>query len=323
MKQSKRILALLMGLALLVAALCGCGKKDAETKPDTSAAPAEAAETPEASSAPARADGERFEATIMIEGMEETIQLEHVRNETAGFEIDYDYENFTRVSAPDRERFVWGYDDPNAPENYIEVSYCAEDAETVANAVSETLSKEYDLYRDDAFDLDGAGKCIRFNASAAADGSGTTEVLQDVYIIPADDGCRVARVRYIAEGSDGFGIRLNWLVNTMTVMEAKGERTLSDDEALDAVKRYCLIQNPALADKVDNDAYTVGWAVEQSSEDEVVVLFRSYTSAEVRYYVDPVSGDATVTEFMPGITPEEQPTDETVNLWDYLNWWVI
>lgn len=228
MKQSKRILALLMGLVLLVAALCGCGKKDAETKPEVSAAPTEAAQTPEAaetaepSSAPARADGERFEGTVMIEGMEETIQLEHVCNETAGFEIDYDYENFTRVSAADSERFIWSYDDPNAPENYIEVSYSAEDAETVAAAVSETLSKDYALYRDDAYMLDRAGKCIRFDASAAADGSGTTDVLQAVYIIPAADGCRVARVHYIAEGSDGFGIRLNWLVNTITVTEAKG-----------------------------------------------------------------------------------------------------
>ena len=50
-----------------------------------------------------------------------------------------------------------------------------------------------------------------------------------------------------------------------------------------------------------------------------LVLFRSYTGAQNRYYIDPVSGEATVTELVPGIMDEEQRTDESLNVWDYLS----
>ena len=41
----------------------------------------------------------------------------------------------------------------------------------------------------------------------------------------------------------------------------------------------------------------------------------------MRYYIDPVSGDTYVTEFVSGITPDEQRTDESINMWEYLDWW--
>ena len=44
--------------------------------------------------------------------------------------------------------------------------------------------------------------------------------------------------------------------------------------------------------------------------------FMSY-AAQIRYYVDPTSGDTYVTEFVPGITDEEQKTGETFNIRDY------
>ena len=229
MKNTKRMIALLLSL-LMLAALCACGKTQPEPTPAESTEPTEAAESAEPTesadaeptapaAAPEMADGERFETVIAIEGMEETVNYEHLRNETAGFSMDYDYESFVRRSEPDRERIIWGYDDPENPENYIEVAYSAEDAETVARAVSETLSKDYALHQDELA-LDRAGKCIHIDASATVDGSHTADVLQAVYIIPAPDGCRVATIRYIPEGSDGFGKRLSLMVNTITVMEA-------------------------------------------------------------------------------------------------------
>ena len=227
MKQSKRYLALLLGLVMLLAALTACGRKNSDVQPIESAAPEtsaqvpeESAEAPEAAVTPERENGERFEDVIMIEGMEETIKLEHVINETAGFAMDYDYEGFVRQSAADHECFVWSYDDPEKPENFVEVSYSAEDAQTVADTIEQELSESYEVYRDTTV-LSSGCECIRMDASAVAGGANTADVIQAVYVIPAADGCRVARIQYLPEGSDGFSKRLTYLVNTITVMEAK------------------------------------------------------------------------------------------------------
>ena len=207
-----------------------------------------------------------------------------------------------------------------SPENFVEVSYSAQDASAVVADVIETLSKDYQISKD-PITLDGAGLCTRIDASAAADGSGTPDILQAVYVIPADDGCRVAKMQYIPEGSDGFGKRLAYLINTITVMDPQGERAMSDEQALSAVKRYCMITNPDLKGIVEAGEYPVSWQVTEYSEEQIVVLFHSYTGADIRYYIDPVSGDATVTEVVPAISSEEQPSAEALNVWDYLDWW--
>ena len=61
------------------------------------------------------------------------------------------------------------------------------------------------------------------------------------------------------------------------------------------------------------------WEIESSSDDQIAVLYRSYTGAEIRYYINSVSGDTDVTEFVKGITDGEQKTDETFNAWDYVD----
>ena len=98
----KKYIALLCAVLLLLAALTGCAKSKEEAQPAGSETPVETTEAAQETSAPERQNGERFEDVIMIEGMEETIKLEHVINETAGFAIDYDYEGFLRRSASDR-----------------------------------------------------------------------------------------------------------------------------------------------------------------------------------------------------------------------------
>ncbi len=70
-----------------------------------------------------------------------------------------------------------------------------------------------------------------------------------------------------------------------------------------------------------NSQMPVFWQISEHSEEQIVILFHSYTGADVRYYIDPVSGEAYVTEFVSGVTAEEQRTDETLNVWDYVNWW--
>ena len=64
--------------------------------------------------------------------------------------------------------------------------------------------------------------------------------------------------------------------------------------------------------------YSIYWDVTTNDTDEIVVLYRSYTGAQSRYYIDPVSGDTYVTEMVPGIIDEERPTDESLNVRDYL-----
>ena len=176
------------------------------------AAPAAPAETA------ARQDGERFEAVITVEGMEETVSYEHIRSETLGFEMDYDYERFERRSEPDRECFVSIYDDPAHPENYLEVTRSAEDTETAAAAIGEALSKTYDI-DSSPYTLDGAGECIRIDASADVGGLTMPDQLQMVYIIPAADGCRIATAHYYIVGAEGFGRRFACMMHTLSVID--------------------------------------------------------------------------------------------------------
>ena len=165
-----------------------------------------------------RQDGERFESAITLEGMEETVKYEHVRNETIGFEMDYDYESFVRHTEPVCDRFVSTYDDPEDPQNYLEVSFNAQDADTIAASVCASLSDDYDVIQE-SYTLDRAGSCIRIDASSAKDNKGTPDVLQMVYIIPAADGCRIATAHYSFESAEGFGRRFSYMINTLEIID--------------------------------------------------------------------------------------------------------
>ena len=164
-----------------------------------------------------RQEGERFESVITIEGMEETVNYEHIRNESLGFEMDYDYERFERRSEADRESFFLTYDDPGKPENYFEVIRSAESAETVAASVGEELSKEYTISKED-FTLEGAGSCIRIDASVDLSGTNMPEQLQEVFIIPSGDGSLVIRAHYCIDSVEGIGRRVSAMLNTLSLI---------------------------------------------------------------------------------------------------------
>ncbi|MCR5774119.1 MAG: hypothetical protein K6G42_03445 [Lachnospiraceae bacterium] len=95
------------------------------------------------------------------------------------------------------------------------------------------------------------------------------------------------------------------------------EKRITDDQAVLAIKDHCHSVNPTLQG-IEDEGYQVSWSIESSDENEIVVLFRSYTGAEVRYHIDPVSGETYVTEFVQGITPEEERSEESLNVWDYI-----
>lgn len=223
----KKWIALLLAV-MMALSLAACAKKtepagsaepvgsaDAEEKLAASAEPAELADNP------LRQDGERFETTITVEGMEETVTYEHLRNDVIGIEMDYDCDHYVRQSEPDRERFISVWDAPENPENYLEVTYSSDDAETVAAAIGERLSEDYEIIRESAT-LAGAGSCIRIGASEIKGGGYTANVLQMVYIIPAPDGCRIAAAHYDAVDSDGISRRFDAMVNTLAVVDLNG-----------------------------------------------------------------------------------------------------
>ena len=121
------------------------------------------------------------------------------------------------------------------------------------------------------------------------------------------------------QAAEGFGRRFNAMMHTLSVIEKDAPRRLTDEEALSAVRNYCLSSDPSLESIVESGDYPVYWEIVSSDESEIVVLYRSYTGAQIRYYIDRVMGSASVTEFVPGIMDEEQPTAERFFAWDHLD----
>lgn len=254
-------ISLALILVLLAVLLCGCGKigqtaKPAEptAEPVSTPAPAEPSPAPVTTPAPTepvstpaptptpvqppvieRQNGERFEGTMTFQGMEETIRYEHIRNDALGFEMDYDYERFVRRSEPDRERFISAYDDPEQPENYLEVTSHAEDAETVAAFIADRLSNEYES-KPEPITLDKAGNCIHIEASVIKGTNQMAEHLQSVYVFPAPDGCRVAISHCYITDSEFYSMQISRFMNTFSVIAGPGESRITDEQAVSAIR---------------------------------------------------------------------------------------
>ena len=125
-------------------------------------------------------------------------------------------------------------------------------------------------------------------------------------------------------GMEKSELKLNWNAVTpsataeVSTENEPGNKKLSDEQALAAIRQYCFVSNPDLENIVNAGEQQVYWDIQSSTDTEIVVLFRSYTGALIRYYIDPVSGETYVTEFVPGITTEEQRTEESFNARDFL-----
>ena len=167
-----------------------------------------------------RQDGERFETSIMLEGMEETVHYEHIVNSSLGIEMDYNYEIFLRHSNANSERFVSLYDDPQHPLNFLEVTFIAQDAEAVAAAISESLSGTYEITREPCI-LRNAGNGTVIDASRMKGTDMMPDLLQSVYVIPEDNGCIVATMYCTFESAEGFGRQMNDMLNTLCFMDSR------------------------------------------------------------------------------------------------------
>ena len=161
--------------------------------------------------------GEHFEGTVPLEGTEQTVHYEAIRNDALGFEMGYDYENFVRQSEADCETFISAWDNPDNPEIYLEITHSSDDAETTAASIAETLSAQYDVSRWE-YTLDRAGDCIDLRGELDKEGQMSIWELQMVYIIPADDGCFVAWGHYTQESAEGSGARFRGMMHTFAVL---------------------------------------------------------------------------------------------------------
>ena len=161
-----------------------------------------------------RADGERFDGTIMLEGMEETVHYEHIVNNDLGFEMDYEYEDLNRKTLADREIFISVYDDENDPSNYLEVSQSDLPVDTVITNLRIELSQKADI-ETETRTLENAGEVTYIEASSK-DGNMLNQI-QSVYVIPAGNGTIVARCHFSIEAAEGFGGRFRQMLNTLVV----------------------------------------------------------------------------------------------------------
>ena len=187
--------------------------------PDTSNDQFETGTAPEVESyaTTGRPEGERFEGTIMMEGMEEPVKYEHIKSPAIGIEMDYDYENFTRQSGPASECFISVYDNADSPENYLDVIYSDENADSAAASIAEVLSMSYNINQDSRT-LNKAGACAHIDASADKNNQ-TPNQLQSVYVIPLSNGCVIATMHYSFEAAEGFGRRFDAMLNTLEIIK--------------------------------------------------------------------------------------------------------
>ena len=126
-----------------------------------------------------------------------------------------------------------------------------------------------------------------------------------------------------AENSTGSGLQVE-AIPTETPQEPQAAETadatdlITEQQAAEAIRNYCISENPELAEMVESEDNMAYWNASTTDAGEICVLYRSYTGALIRYYVNPETGDTYVTEQVPGIIDEEQKTDETLNLRDLM-----
>lgn len=166
-----------------------------------------------------RKDGERFQSTIMLEGLEEVVNYEHLINDTIGFEMDYDYDSFSRISKSDKEIILPNYDDSSEPTNFLEIFYDNNNADTVVSNINTELSKTYDTTID-YLTSNNLGNYIHIDVSLVKNGQ-LLPVLRESFVIPLNNGCLVATAHYYREAAEGIGRRFADMINTMTVIDKK------------------------------------------------------------------------------------------------------
>ncbi len=159
-------------------------------------------------------------------------------------------------------------------------------------------------------------------------------LLMVVFVISIVSGCVVndqqPTSEIVQESGETTQIETASEVTTESLMENTTEATTeevttqeqvtldaySDDQIVAAVERYCRSQNPDL-NNMDGE-YNFYWTMDQVTDEEYKVLFRSYTAALTYYHINKSTGNVTTTVVVPAISLDETDDTETFNIFDYL-----
>ncbi len=163
-------------------------------------------------------------------------------------------------------------------------------------------------------DLDGNGEPSEYELSVSGEYAAASEYHSEADREMSGDEIKAAVDRFAGAEKKPLAGTLDY----ESLLACLGGNRLTDEQALSAVRNYCCLMNPDLEAIANAGEYPVAWEVSSGDAQEIVVLFRSYTGAMNYYHIDPLSGDTTVTEFVPGIMQEEQQTGEHFNVRDYL-----
>ena len=93
---------------------------------------------------------------------------------------------------------------------------------------------------------------------------------------------------------------------------------VTDEQAIEAVRNYVSSINPDAIEMEESGDHTVYFALESSTGEEIVVMFRSYTASETRFYINRATGETKITEYVPGITDQETETGESFNIKNFM-----
>ena len=165
-------------------------------------------------------DGDRFQGTIMIEGMEEQVNYEHVIDKKIGVELDYEYEYLAKSSENDTLVFTSVYDDAENPRNYLEISFSPETDISLIEAYSPELAKDYEEVT--ATDFQNASSTdvpTQLDAFVSKGEAEPADSLQRIYIIPVDGGCIVGVAHFTVESAEGFGNRFGTIMRSLVVTD--------------------------------------------------------------------------------------------------------
>lgn len=102
----------------------------------------------------------------------------------------------------------------------------------------------------------------------------------------------------------------------MTTQEQVTLDSYSEGQIVAAVEKYCRSQNPDL-NNLDGE-YDFYWTMDQVTDEEYKVLFRSYTAAMTYYHINKLTGNVTTTVVVPAISLDEMDDPETFNIYDYI-----
>ena len=104
----------------------------------------------------------------------------------------------------------------------------------------------------------------------------------------------------------------------ISLIGRKNNKKITDEIALNSIKNYCYSVFPDLKSMIDLNEYGVNFEIVSSDDKEIVILFKSYTGAIVKYYIDVKTGDTYATETVLAISDKEMKTDEEFNIYDYI-----